>query len=132
MNNTELPHQRLDSYKVAREICMRVYATKISNAQLRDQAERAASSMFLQLAEGLPIEGTGLRKKYFTESHASLHELVAALDLAAVSRFMNSEEPDPDVEHQARQHLRRLQPWAPPGQRESCGWTTRWSISRTP
>ena len=92
MNHTELPHQRLDSYKVAREICMRVYAAKISNAQLRDQAERAASSMFLQLAEGLPIEGTGLRKKYFTESHASLHELVAALDLASVSKFMNPAE----------------------------------------
>ena len=89
---TQLPHQRLDAYKVAREICMRVYAAKISNAQLRDQAERAASSMFLQLAEGLPIEGTGLRKKYFTESHASLHEVVAALDLASVSKFMNAEE----------------------------------------
>ena len=38
-NHTELPHQTLDSYKVAREICMRVYAAKISNAQLRDQAE---------------------------------------------------------------------------------------------
>jgi len=89
---TDFPHRRLDAYKVAREICVRVYAAKISNAQLRDQAERAASSMFLQLAEGLPIEGAGLRKKYFTESHASLHELVAALDLASVSKFMNPAE----------------------------------------
>ena len=89
---TDFPHRRLDAYKVAREICVRVYAAKISNAQLRDQAERAASSMFLQLAEGLPIEGTGLRRKYFTESHASLHELVAALDLASVSKFMNPAE----------------------------------------
>ena len=91
-DHIELPHQRLDAYKVAREICTRIYAAKIANTQLRDQAERAASSMFLQLAEGLPIESTGLRKKYFTESHASLHELVAALDLASVSRFMNAEE----------------------------------------
>ncbi len=91
-DQTDFPHRRLDAYKVAREICTRVYAAKIGNTQLRDQAERAASSMFLQLAEGLPIESTGLRKKYFTESNASLHELVAALDLASVSRFMNAEE----------------------------------------
>ena len=86
------PHQKLDSYKVAREICLRVYAAKISNAKLRDQAERAATGMFLQLAEGLPITGAGLRKKYFTESLGSLHELVAALDLAAMARFMNAND----------------------------------------
>ena len=46
--------------------------------------------MFLRLAEGLPIEGAGLRKKYFTEAHAGLHELVAALDLAVLARFVDA------------------------------------------
>jgi four helix bundle protein len=86
------PHQRLDIYKVAREICLRVHAAEIAHTKLRDQAERASSSMFLQLAEGLPIRGAGLRKKYFTESNASLHELVAALDVCEAARFMSSEE----------------------------------------
>ena len=40
-------------------------------------------SCFLQLAEGLPNAGAGMRQKYFTESNNSLHEAVAALDLAA-------------------------------------------------
>ena len=114
---TDFPHRRLDACKVAREICVRVYAAKISNAQLRDQAERAAGSMFLQLAEGLPIEGAGLRKKYFTESHASLHELVAALDLASVSKFMNAEEANAIIglaERERRMLRGLLQPRAKP------------------
>ena len=74
---TVFPHQKLDVYKIAREICVRVYAAKISNTELRDQAERTASGMFLRLAEGLRIQGAGLRKKYFTEAHAGLHELAA-------------------------------------------------------
>src|SRR5262245_29847697 len=90
--HTLFPHQKLDVYKVAREICLRVYAAEISHAKLRDQAERAASGMLLQLAEGLPIRGAGLRKKYFTESNASLHELVAALDVCAAARFMSADE----------------------------------------
>jgi four helix bundle protein len=110
---TVLPHQKLDSYKVAREICLRVYAAKISNAKLRDQAERAGSGMFLQLAEGLPIAGAGLRKKYFTEALGSLHELVAALDLAAVARFMNAKEAAAIIvlaERERRMLLGLLQP----------------------
>ena len=39
-------------------------------------------SCFLQLSEGLPNDGAGLRNKYFVESNNSLHETVAAVDLA--------------------------------------------------
>jgi hypothetical protein len=35
------------------------------------------------LAEGLPNKGPGLRRKYFTESNNSLHETIAAVDLAS-------------------------------------------------
>ena len=54
----------------------------ISHTELRDQAQRASISCFLQLAEGLPNHGTGMRRKYFTESNNSLHEVLAAVDLA--------------------------------------------------
>ena len=75
--------QNLDCYRVAKEIAVRVHEAKIGDSELRDQATRAAKSTFLRLAEGLPNEGVGMRRKYFVEANNSLHELVAAIDLAA-------------------------------------------------
>ena len=74
--------QRLDCYVVAKELAARVHRAEIRDSELKDQARRASKSAFLQLAEGLPNEGAGMRRKYFTESHNSVHELVAAIDLA--------------------------------------------------
>jgi len=78
-----LPFQRLDVYRVAREFVRLVHEAKITDPELRDQATRAAKRTFLGLCEGLPIEGQGLRRKYFNESNASLHETLGAVDLAA-------------------------------------------------
>jgi four helix bundle protein len=58
---------------------------------LRDQACRASVSCFLQLAEGLPNDGAGMRRKYFTESNNSLHETVAAIDLALTLGSIDSD-----------------------------------------
>jgi four helix bundle protein len=78
-----LPFQRLDVYKVARAFAATVKKAGIQDAELQDQAVRAAISAFLTLAEGLPNKGAGLRRKYFTESNNSLHETLAAVDLAS-------------------------------------------------
>lgn len=78
-----LPFQRLDVYRVAKEFVRRVHEAKITDAELRDQATRAAKRTFLGLCEGLPLEGQGLRHKYFNEANASLHETLGAVDLAA-------------------------------------------------
>ena len=75
--------QKLDCYQVAKTIAVRVHEARIGDAELRDQATRAAKSTFLQLAEGLPNEGAGMRRKYFVTANNSLHEVVAAVDLAA-------------------------------------------------
>ena len=75
--------QKLDCYQVAKAIAVRVHEARISDTELRDQATRAAKSTFLRLAEGLPNEGAGMRRKYFVEANNSLHEVVAAVDLAA-------------------------------------------------
>ena len=80
---TSLRMQNLDCYQVAKAIAVRVHEARIGDAELRDQATRAAKSTFLRLAEGLPNEGAGMRRKYFVESNNSLHEVVAAIDLAA-------------------------------------------------
>ena len=66
---------------MAKELTRRVHVDKIGDRELRDQATRAAKSAFLRLAEGLPNDGAANRRKYFTEANASLHELLAAMDL---------------------------------------------------
>ena len=78
-----LPFQRLDVYLAAKEMARRVHLAGIHDAELRDQATRASKSAFLCLAEGLPNDGVAMRRKYFTEANNSVHETVAAVDLAA-------------------------------------------------
>ena len=82
-NSSLMRFQKLDCYVVAKDLVRLVHAAGITHTVLRDQACRAVVSCFLQLAEGLPNSGEGLRRKYFTESDNSLHETVAAVDLAA-------------------------------------------------
>jgi four helix bundle protein len=81
-SNNTIPMQKLDAYVVAKEIAKRVHEAKIRDTELRDQATRAAKSCFLTLCEGLPNDGVAMRRKYFTESRNSLHEVVGAMDLA--------------------------------------------------
>jgi four helix bundle protein len=79
----EFAFQKLDVYRAARDLAARLHRARIGDAELRDQATRASKSAFLCLAEGLPNDGAGLRRKYFTEANNSLHEAIAAVDLAA-------------------------------------------------
>ena len=81
---------KLDCYQVAKEIAVRVHEAKIRDTELRDQATRAAKSTFLRLAEGLPNEGPGMRRKYFVEANNSLHEVAAAVDLAEALSAIDS------------------------------------------
>jgi four helix bundle protein len=75
--------QKMDCYRVAREFAIGVHDAAIRDAELRDQATRAAKSAFLGLCEGLPNELPGLRRRYFTQANNSLHEAVGAIDLAS-------------------------------------------------
>ena len=79
----QLAFQRLDVYVAARELAAAVHTSAITDAELRDQATRAAKSCFLALAEGLPHESAGQRARYFATAKASLCEAAAAVDLAA-------------------------------------------------
>jgi len=90
-DNYIFPFQKLDVYIAAKEIARLVNEARIAHTELRDQAQRASISCFLQLAEGLPNEGTGMQRKYFTESNNSLHELVAAVDLACTLGALSAE-----------------------------------------
>ncbi len=77
------PFQTLDIYIAAKELARLVHVSRLSDAELRDHATRAAKSVFLSLAEGLPNESAPMRRKYFVTANNSLHETVAAVDLAA-------------------------------------------------
>jgi four helix bundle protein len=89
--DNSMAFQKLDIYIAAKEIARLVNEARITHTELRDQAQRASVSCFLQLAEGLPNDGTGMRRKYFTESNNSLHELVAAVDLARTLGALSTE-----------------------------------------
>jgi four helix bundle protein len=76
------PFQHLDAYRCARSLASLVHRAAIRDAELRDQATRAAKSAFLNLCEGLPDDRPAMRRKYFDQADGSLHEAVGAVDLA--------------------------------------------------
>lgn len=83
MNDLPLfPHQKLDVYRLSRELAKGVRDAKVAHGELRDQAERASVSVFLAINEGLPQVSRRMRATYFVRAKASLCELVGALDLA--------------------------------------------------
>jgi four helix bundle protein len=83
--------QKLNVYRSAKELVVFVCKGEIRDAELRDQATRAAKSVLLRLAEGLPLESVGMRQKYFREAYGSLHELVAAVDVAGALGVLDKE-----------------------------------------
>jgi four helix bundle protein len=91
-NDNQLPFQRLDAYKVAKELARRVHEARIGDSELRDQATRASKSAFLGLCEGLPSDASGIRRRHFDIANNSLHEVVGAVDLAETIGAL-----DPDV-----------------------------------
>jgi four helix bundle protein len=82
MPDDRFPMQKLDVYIAARELARRVHEAKIQDPELRDQATRASKSAFLNVSEGLPHDQSGLRLRYFRSANGSVHETVAAVDLA--------------------------------------------------
>ncbi|MFO0555132.1 MAG: four helix bundle protein [Polyangiaceae bacterium] len=56
----------------------------MADSELREQVTRAAKSVFLNIAEGLPNRRLGVRRRHFEIARGSLGEAAAALDLAAV------------------------------------------------
>ncbi len=77
------PFQKLDVYRLARQLAALVHRLDLRDAELRDQATRAAKSTFLNLCEGLPDDRPAMRRKYFAQADGSLHETAGAVDLAA-------------------------------------------------
>lgn len=104
MQNAQMmPFQKTDAYTVAKSLAVQVHYAKIRDAELRDQATRAAKSAFLQLAEGLPNDSIPMRRKYFVCARNSACEVAAAIDLAIELDFV-----DPDLGLEAIRTAARL------------------------
>ena len=89
--NEEMRFQRLDAYKVAKELARRVHLARIRDRELRDQATRASKSAFLGLCEGLPSDSAGIRRRLFDIANNSLHEVIGAVDLAGAIDALDGE-----------------------------------------
>jgi four helix bundle protein len=79
---TPFPFQKLEVYIQSRELAAGVHRAGIGDTELRDQATRAAKSVFLNVSEGLPDTQLGVRRRHFTIARNSLCEVAAAVDLA--------------------------------------------------
>ena len=77
-----LSHETLDGYRLAVQVARWVRAARfpVGDADLRDQARRAAQSVVLNIAEGCHSLG-GNRGKHFRVARGSAAEVCAVLDL---------------------------------------------------
>ncbi len=75
------PHERLDCYRLAREVAQWTLSAKFPprSGDLHDQATRAAISVALNIAEASSREGAA-SKNHFRIARGSAGEACAALD----------------------------------------------------
>jgi len=77
-----LLHHRLRAWHRAVELVQLVHAAPIGDAELREQASRAARSCALNIAEGAALRGAA-KRRHFVIAQGSVVETVAAYELAA-------------------------------------------------
>ena len=81
--HTQLPHQRLIAFQVAKDLLLAVIAAKISDAEIRDQATRAAKGAALNIAEAAGRAGSKDRARVFMIARGEASEAAAAVEIAA-------------------------------------------------
>ena len=80
-----LPHHGLVAYQVACELLVVVKEAHIKDTKLRDQAERAAKSCCLNIAEAAGRVGGADKKRVFAIARGEAVEAVAAVEIAALA-----------------------------------------------
>ncbi len=81
---TALPHHKLVAYQVSLEFAA-VRAAAIRDANLRDQAMRAAKSACLNTAEGAGRKSRADKARVFAIARGEACEAVAAVEIAAAA-----------------------------------------------
>ena len=80
-----LSHHRLVAYQVAVALLIAVRAAEIRDANLRDQALRAAKSVCLNIAEGAGRPSRADRNRAFGIARGEAVEAVAAVEIAELA-----------------------------------------------
>jgi len=80
-----LPHERLLAYQAACDLVVAVFQAQIRNADLRDQALRAARSTCLNIAEANGRVSPADRKRVFAIARGEASEAAAAVHVASLS-----------------------------------------------
>src|SRR5512139_1668693 len=80
-----LPHHKLVAYQVSLEFLAAVRAAGIRDADLRDQAMRAAKSACLNIAEGAGRKSRADKARVFAIARGEACEAVAAVEIAAAA-----------------------------------------------
>jgi four helix bundle protein len=78
----EFPHHRLVAYKLALELVKLVARTRISDAQLRQQARKSAASAALNTAEGAARQTLADKGRAYAIALAECCEACAAVEIA--------------------------------------------------
>lgn len=79
-----LPHHRLIAYSVAKELLVAVVGAQIRDAELRDQATRAAKSAVLNVAEGASRVTPKDKARAFAIGRGEASEAAAAVEIAVL------------------------------------------------
>ena len=79
-----LPHHRLIAFSVAKELLLAVIAADIGDAELRDQATRAAKGAALNTAEGAGRASPRDKARVFAIARAEAAEAAAAVEIAVM------------------------------------------------
>ena len=86
MPSPRLPHHRLVAYEVALELVAEVRPAAIKDTNLRDQANRAAKSACLNIAEAASRVSPADRARVFGIARGEAGEAAAAVEIAAIAR----------------------------------------------
>jgi four helix bundle protein len=80
----QLPHHRLIAYAVAKELLVAVVNARIRDAELKDQATRAAKSAVLNVAEGASRSSPKDKARAFAIGRGEASEAAAAVEIAVL------------------------------------------------
>lgn len=81
----DLPHHRLDAYRLALDVLRIVRDAEIRDGKLRDQALRAAKSAALNIAEANGRTSPADRARVFAIARGEAMEAAAALEIAVLA-----------------------------------------------
>jgi four helix bundle protein len=78
----KLPHHTLFAYQLSLELVRLIARTRISDAQLRQQARKSAASAALNAAEGAARESAGDKRRSYGIASGEACEASAAVEIA--------------------------------------------------